>query len=845
MKRISAVILALVMIFLSLNISALSADTTRISVGDTVYVVADKTEGINYFTFVPEETGYYCFYSEGDYDTVGCILDAGYNVIARNDDYEDYNFYICCELYGGREYILVTSLYEQYGGETYKVCAKRAETANEIFIFHGGETTGYVGGTLIFEAMSEPEGSYMGTLTWSTDNSKVATVYETEGNLCAIYFAGEGTATVTVSSKELGLSDSIEVTAVEIPQIAVGEVEELSFGTVGGVRYFSFTPKISGTYAAYTVGSYNTVLTPYDGSWYECSFENEIIPGTDDSLCRLYMKAGKTYYFEIYAYGGENPDCSFAVSFCESPEDVYVYNYDGVYWGCEGETLDLNVAMMPFYSSFENCEWESSDPSVVKVVDSYSGDCCRISFVSPGEAYITATTPSGLSDSVLVECVETESIELNEKKNVGAGSPSIRFKFVPEADGYYSFISNGSNRSQGTVYDSEWNFINGSETGFYSADDFSVQAYMEKGKVYYLEAVRNETQMTSPFEVSVSKCTPAENVAFACGAEVYGYVGDSIELELILDGNTSFVEDCRYTISDRYVGEIADEFDGGCYVYLNKAGRTNVTVTTESGLTATCEIIVSNIQYEKITLDNSVKVETDKYREKYFTFTPKESGSYTVVATGGADTYCVLLDDDMNELDFDDDKGKGLNFSLEADLIAGQTYAFKTGFYTGNGAESYEVKIVKSQDAEKVYIDSERVIKATVGQILYLTADFSPEGALSEAVYWETEGRDIIAVTYEQDNLCEVYVMGEGVAYLRVYSENGLCDTVTVVCGSVMTTAGDVNGDAQVNAKDTNVLRRHVAGAYDAVNLLTSDMNDDTVIDSRDSNLLKRLVAGR
>ncbi len=845
MKRTFSIMIALSMIFLSLNITSFAVSMTNIYLGETLYVVADEKEDINYFSFVPDKTGYYCFYSEGEYDTVGCILDSGYNLVARNDDHGDHNFYICCKLSGGKGYILATSLYEQYGGETYTVTVENTTAADEIILFHGGETTGYVGSTLVFEALAEPEGSYIGNCTWSTGDPKVATVYETEGNYVAIYFAGPGTTTVTVRSKELGLSDSFEVCAVEIPEIGLAESQNLSFGVMGGTRYFSFTPEISGTYAAYTLGAYDTIITPYDSKWYECSFDNEIIPGTEDQICKLYLEAGRTYYFEIGAYGMETPDCCFRISYCEKPQSIYIYNDNGIYWGYEGKTIDFNVAMMPFYSSYESCTWESSDPSVARITDGTYGEGCSISFVSPGEAYVTATSPSGLSDSMRVVCIGAENISLNEKMPVGGGIDRIPFRFIPEKDGYYAFVSEGSNKAAGVVYDSKWNVINSSDTDVCAPEDFAVQAYMVAGEVYYLEAVRNETQMTTPFEVSVSECSAASSVSFACGREVYGYVGDILDIGIILDVDTAYVEDCKFSISDKYVGEITDEYEDGCIVSLKKAGRANILVETENGLTATCDLIVSEIEYEKLLLDSVVTVDTDKYRERYFTFTPNESGKYTVVSSGIADTYCTLLDGNMNELGFDDDKGKDLNFSLETYLIAGVTYIFRTGFYSTNDAEGYGVKIVKSQKAEKVYIDSEKVIKATVGQTLYLTADFSPDGALSEAVYWEADGRDILAVMYEEDNYCGVYVMSEGVAKIRVYSEGGIYDTVTVVCGSVMTAEGDVNSDAQINAMDTNILRRHVAGAYDAVNLLTSDMNNDTVIDSRDSNLLKRLVAGR
>ncbi len=845
MKRIFSIIIASLIVFFSLYVPTMALSFTELRLDEPMYVVPDEKEGVNFFSFVPDSTGYYCFYSEGVYDTFGAVFDSDITLIASNDDCQDYNFYVCCRLVGGKEYILATTLREQNGGEVYTVSAGRAGAAEEVVLFHGGETTGYVGTTLVFEALAEPEGAYLGECIWSTGDSSVATVYETQDNYAAIYFAGPGTTTVTVKSKELGVFDSFEVTSIEIPKIGADDSQYLYFGVMGGIRYFSFTPTVSGTYAAYTHYAYETSIIPYDSKWYECSYTEEMIPGTEDRMCKTYMEAGRTYYFEISTFGAEASDCEFVISPCQSAKSVYIYNEEDVYWGYEGEAIDLSVGMIPFYSFADSCTWVSSDPSVVKITDNSLGDGCTVSLLSQGEAYITATSSNGLSDSVRIVCERAESIALGEKKTVGAGVYSIPFRFVPEKDGYYAFVSEGSNASAGAVYDSKWNYINGSDMSFYADDDFSVKAYMNAGKEYYLEVVRNETKMTSPFKISVVESTESASVSFTSGGKAYGYVGDTIDLGIILDSNTSHVGSCKYSIGDKYIGEIVEESADGCTVSLLKAGETEITVKTENGLVATCDIVVSDMEYEKLSLGVATTVSVENYRYRYFSFTPKESGNYTFVSSGDVDTFCSLFDSNMYELKFDDDMGQGMNFSLSVDLIAGNTYIFGTGFYKANGANSFDVKLVKSVDADNVYIDSDRVIKATVGQMLYLTADFAPDGALAESVYWEAEGRDILGVMYEDKNMCGVYVMNEGIARLHVYSENGLSDSITVVCGAVMTLAGDVNSDEQVNAMDANVLRRHVAGAYDNVNLLTSDLNDDTVIDSRDSNLLKRLVAGR
>jgi len=60
--------------------------------------------------------------------------------------------------------------------------------------------------------------------------------------------------------------------------------------------------------------------------------------------------------------------------------------------------------------------------------------------------------------------------------------------------------------------------------------------------------------------------------------------------------------------------------------------------------------------------------------------------------------------------------------------------------------------------------------------------------------------------------------------------------------------SGDVNGDADVNAKDANLIKRIIAGALeieagsDAFN--AADINGDGEINAKDANLIKRIIAG-
>ena len=59
---------------------------------------------------------------------------------------------------------------------------------------------------------------------------------------------------------------------------------------------------------------------------------------------------------------------------------------------------------------------------------------------------------------------------------------------------------------------------------------------------------------------------------------------------------------------------------------------------------------------------------------------------------------------------------------------------------------------------------------------------------------------------------------------------------------------GDINGDGEVNAKDSNLLKQMIAGSYKAESgsapAIAADVNGDGEISAKDSNLLKQMISG-
>ena len=70
--------------------------------------------------------------------------------------------------------------------------------------------------------------------------------------------------------------------------------------------------------------------------------------------------------------------------------------------------------------------------------------------------------------------------------------------------------------------------------------------------------------------------------------------------------------------------------------------------------------------------------------ESWFTFTPEQSGvwEFKTSQRGDSDPYLELLDDNENNVAYDDNSGDGLNALISVRLIGGTSYTIKVNFYT-------------------------------------------------------------------------------------------------------------------------------------------------------------------
>ncbi|MFD2115585.1 S8 family serine peptidase [Paenibacillus yanchengensis] len=96
-----------------------------------------------------------------------------------------------------------------------------------------------------------------------------------------------------------------------------------------------------------------------------------------------------------------------------------------------------------------------------------------------------------------------------------------------------------------------------------------------------------------------------------------------------------------------------------------------------------------------ITLGNGLEA-TINYGgdQDYFKFTVASPGIYTISTTGSTDTYGYLLDNNGNQLTFNDDSN-GSNFAITHNLSAGQVYYIHVRHYSSSNTGPYTLSLTQ------------------------------------------------------------------------------------------------------------------------------------------------------
>ena len=739
-------------------------DTCTVTVRELETVLCDETvtvpegEERHVRRFVPETDGWYGFYSQNDsIDSWGWILDEAGNELA----YDDYcgngvEFLASAQLQAGKTYYLSAQWSDNQWNRTVDLQVTKL-TAPSVIDVYETSLTGYPGFRLWLDYEYVPVISIPETVTWSSSDESVVSVNE-DGK---VTFVSAGSAVITVTSQS-GLTDTVNVTVREAQQVVCGEIIQV---TEFDNPLYMFIPETDGYYGFYSTGDQGDprgIILSSEQDWVASNYENGI---DRNFLVKAYLTAGAVYYLDAgwtshstgESYEARIEPLGAATGLQLSEQSVS---------SPKGSRFNLSVNTVPFLAVSGNITWSSSDDSVATW--DYRNDGIEVVCRDLGTAVITATSEDGLTASCTVTVTSVPGIELDEIVTVNAADGEQRFAFTPEQDGWYAFFSQGDNLDTwGSIYSENGDHLESDDDNG-DANHFCVLQYMTAGETYYLESGTYGDEIENKdYQIQVTVPPEATGLELS-STRLTGFVGDTNGLEASLLPEMAKPQNITWSSSDTNVVTV-NEYGA---VYMNNAGTATVTATSDSDLTASCQVTVKEIL--DIHCGESVTLNEGDGRQ-IFRFVPEVTGSYWFYSTGDdADPWGQIYDYDWNYLASNNDGGKGVNFSTYAVLTEGQTYYLEAESEYSEGTETYTVHLERALDATGIQL-SETSVAGAPGDYFNLDAFLLPENAAPQNLTW-TSSNEMVAEVYGG----EVSLLGEGEAVITVTTESGLTASCTV-----------------------------------------------------------------
>ena len=368
----------------------------QLQCGQSVLVM--ETEEDTWFSFTPETTGWYRFYTEGESaDPCGALKDQfGETLATADDNWDHMNFALSYEMIAGETYYLRLTFYSDGGDDACTVHLEQMTMPTGITLSYS-TMKGYLGQELYLEAVVAPDNA-VDQLIWTSSDESIATV----GEGGYVYLSDYGTVTITATTIN-GLEAKCQIT-VEEPQtiqLGVGAVADIN----NSENRFWFVPEEDGWYGVYSVSDLDTVGMVQDAN-------GDYICDDDDSgreynfLMRCALKAGTPYLIRTGLYSNNFSDEQTYMVYVEKLQPAQgmtaPYEKITVY---AGSPLYLQCDFLPIASHPENVTWTSSDPDVVQNLENGEFYANKA-----GTAVLTATSDSGLTDSMTIVVVAVPEV---------------------------------------------------------------------------------------------------------------------------------------------------------------------------------------------------------------------------------------------------------------------------------------------------------------------------------------------------------------------------------------------------------------------------------------------------
>ena len=472
---------------------SVAAEAASLVLGEQTAVELDGvTTQEAVFTFVPEKTTYYEFYSVGDQDTFGYISNAdGEELADSDDDGDDRNFKVTLMLTADETYYLTARLYNRNNSASFHVVLKEGVAAERLLINGGQPIADRLGATKTLTVTTVPEDAVAEPASWSSSDSTIVSV--DEDGTALLRSPGKATLTAVFPS---GAKGSVEITVAAADTIECGVAK-----TIGNDTYETSTlvvvPSKNGFYQIETADATAELnLHIYDSTMDRFGTIANI-PNQNDIEHQFYINKEYTYYLVFFAENRD--DYTAEVLLTETVAATGMEVIPSSVNDRINAEYQLDVEFFPSNGKHEAVEWSSSDETVATV-----NDYGELRLVGIGEATVTATSTNGLTATCQVTSADIDTIGCCDPKTVQIVQEDDRvwFRFVPEVSATYVFMADAGRDTVGYIYDAtrENELAYNDDNG--TTSDFSVSLDMTAGETYLLCA-RFYSNGTGDFPVRV------------------------------------------------------------------------------------------------------------------------------------------------------------------------------------------------------------------------------------------------------------------------------------------------------------------------------------------------------
>ncbi len=242
-------------------------------------------------------------------------------------------------------------------------------------------------------------------------------------------------------------------------------------------------------------------------------------------------------------------------------------------------------------------------------------------------------------------------------------------------------------------------------------------------------------------------------------SSIYLTIGETYHLDVSLLPEYAQNKTIKWISSNEDIVSV----DNG-YVSAHKEGRATVTVTTQNGLSDTCEVVVEKKQEVEslVVTPQKVELQVGDIYELKVEVSPSDLKDVLLTYTSSDENVVVV------------DNGK-----LQAKGVGSAIVSVKSD----NNVEAKCEVIVREKDIEVDYITlNTNTVEFNVGDTLTLIATIYPNNATHQSLKWISSNEDVVKVENGQ-----ITALSSGEAIISVKSENGKEDYCFVTVKNPMT----------------------------------------------------------